>query len=73
MNWKFVQEIRCGVDRGSSRNLLGGAEENHKMLQTLWFRSRLRTEPVNFRIESIDINHPAPALVIPMLFCLNTF
>jgi hypothetical protein len=60
-----VKEIGCGLDRGSSRNLLGGAEKNHEKLQSLWLLPRLRTEPVTLRIGSADINHPAATLVIP--------
>ena len=71
MDWKYVQEIRCGVDRGSSRNLLGVAEKNHKNCKLLL--STLRHKPLNFRIGSTDINRPVPTLVIPLLFCLKTF
>jgi len=34
--------------------------------------STLRNKPMNFRIGSTDISRPAPTVVIPLLFCLNT-
>jgi hypothetical protein len=51
----------------------GRGRKEPQKLQTLWLLSTPRKKPVKFRIGNTDINHPAPALLIPFCFMSKRF